>query len=274
MCSLHTYIILKAVIKSNIPMIFRNFVPRLLLMIGGFLLFASIGLNIQLSKTLFGYYRQLNATRLAPLNLSQYPHHEMIDASQPTVLFLGDSRAAAWPFPADLPQFHFINRGIGAQTSAQVQLRYTVHVESLNPDILVLQVGINDLKTIPLFPEHKIGIIEASQQHITTIVDRAIDQDTTVILTTIFPVGEVPLARRFVWSPEVAEAVRTVNRYLHTLASEQIVIFDSYDLLVDESTGLIKPEYAADELHLNQHGYDHLNEALTATLLAVEHNRD
>lgn len=253
---------------------FRNLVPRLLLIVGTFLLFASIGLNIQLFRVVFGYYRQLNATRLTPLNLSQYPHHDMIDTSQPTVLFLGDSRAAAWPFPAELPQFHFINRGIGAQTSAQVQLRYTAHVASLTPDILVLQVGINDLKTIPLFPERKPRIIEASQQHITTIVSRATDQDTTVILTTIFPVGDVPFARRFVWSPEVAEAVRTVNRYLHTLASEQIIIFDSYQLLVDETTGLIKPEYAADELHLNQHGYEQLNEALTATLLAIENTLD
>lgn len=40
----------------------------------------------------------------------------------------------------------------GAQTSAQVVWRFAEHIAPLQPDKIILQVGINDLKTIPLFP--------------------------------------------------------------------------------------------------------------------------
>jgi lysophospholipase L1-like esterase len=45
--------------------------------------------------------------------------------------------------------FSFVNRGINTQTSAQVLGRFDKHVVPLHPNIVIVQVGINDLKTIP-----------------------------------------------------------------------------------------------------------------------------
>lgn len=219
------------------------------------------------------YYNQLNATRLDPLGLDVYPtspeatEAPSAEESPPTVLFFGDSRAVSWPFLTDQPQIQFINRGIGAQTSAQVKLRFAAHVEPLQPEVVVIQVGINDLKTIPLFPHKQQEIIDHCQENIKQMVQQAVDGGATVILTTIFPVGQPPLARRPVWSSAVAEAVVTVNDFLTTLASEQVIIFDSYQLLVGDNDPLINPTYAADLLHLNQAGYDRLNDHLEPLLI-------
>ncbi len=87
----------------------------------------------------------------------------------------------------------------------------------------------------------------------------------TVILTTVFPVGDVPLERRLVWSPKISEAVTAVNRQIQSKASQNVLILDSFTLLVDDR-GLLNPQLATDELHLNEAGYAVLNEALVQLL--------
>jgi hypothetical protein len=157
------------------------------------LLISSI-FNIILYRQGQEYYLQLNETRLDPLGLKAFPIGQARDNladGKPVVVFLGDSRAAAWPAPTQLDGFTFINRGASAQTTAQVLGRFPYHVPSLKPDILVFEVGINDLKTIPLFPERKAAIVADCEANIQTLVDLATQDDMRVILVTIFPLGQI-----------------------------------------------------------------------------------
>jgi lysophospholipase L1-like esterase len=74
----------------------------------------------------------------------------MVDPVRPlTVLFYSDSRAADWP-PPDLPDLLFVNRGVPGQTSTEALRRWTTYGAPLRPDIVVLQVGVNDLTTASL----------------------------------------------------------------------------------------------------------------------------
>ena len=139
------------------------------------------------------------------------------------------------------------------------------HIAPLEPDILIVQVCINDLKTIPLYPEQKEQIIGHCQQQIAEIVAEGKAQGATIILTTIFPVGKIPLNRQIFWSSEVNQAVLAVNHFIETLAGEQVIIFDAFALLVGDD-GDIQPQYAQDELHLNGAGYARLNEELITIL--------
>ncbi|MBZ0288817.1 MAG: SGNH/GDSL hydrolase family protein [Anaerolineae bacterium] len=222
----------------------------------------SLAATIVLFNQARRYYVDLNETRLDPLGLNNNLH----DPTNPTdaavnVLFYGDSRAANWPFPEANGAFAFLNRGIGAQTTTQAWLRFAYHVAPLKPETMLLQVGVNDLKTIPLFPDRKQAIIAACQENIGQIVSAANALGTTVILSTIFPVGDVPLERRPFWSDDVKQAVDEVNEYIRALAGEQVIIFDAYSLLTGED-GLLQARYSQDELHLNAVGYDVLNLAL------------
>jgi lysophospholipase L1-like esterase len=233
------------------------------------LLAGSIGLNVFLFNRGAAYYRQLNETRLDPMNLSYYPTNlpRYTLSGLPLVVFYGDSRAADWPTPDNLEAYEFVNRGIGAQTSAQVLHRFDLHVRSLRPQFMVLQVGINDLKTLPLFPERRDVILYNCQDNIRRIVHEAHQMGAKVILTTVFPVGDVPLERQFFWSEDVAWGIRHVNNYIYTLQSESVIVLDAYDLLAGDD-GLLKPEYRADLLHMNAAGYAVLNDALTEILSA------
>jgi lysophospholipase L1-like esterase len=238
------------------------------------LLLASLILNYYLFRQGRHYYLQLNATRLDPLGLSYYPTdpdaQNSVNPALVRVVFFGDSRAASWPAPPGLDQFEFINQGIGAQTSEQVVLRFDYHVAPLRPQILVVQVGINDLmKTIPLFPERRAVIVARCQENVHQIVSRATELGATVILTTIFPLAEVPLERRPFWSGEVALAIEELNVYIRSLAGENVFVLDAFAILADDS-GLARTAYSRDFLHLNATGYDALNDALAHVLMALQ----
>ncbi len=238
------------------------------------LLLLSLALNGYLFTKARQYYLELNGTRLDPLGLSFYPSEPTAEpkaVGELTAVFFGDSRAAQWPNPNKLGNYHFNNRGIGSQTSVQVAARFQQHVAPLQPDLIIVQMCINDLKTIPLFPQNQQVTIQNCLANIDQVLAEARQIGASVILTTVFPVGDVPLERRIVWSPAIAEAVTAVNDQIQTKASDNVYIFDTFELLVDER-GLLKREYAFDELHLNEAGYAHLNKELIQFLDAQDLN--
>jgi lysophospholipase L1-like esterase len=235
-------------------------------------LVASVAFNALLFAQARNFYLQLNETRLDPLGLRSFStdsgQHDVPAPTKATVVFFGDSRAAQWPFPDQLKGFSFVNRGIPYQTTAQVLGRFDEHIAPLRPHIVVVQVGINDLKTIPLFPERKAAIIANCKANIRQMVARSVASGATVILTTIFPVGSVPLAWKPFWSSDVALAVNDVNNYLYSLKTSNIIIIDTYSLLAEN--GKTQNNYARDMLHLNAKGYEVLNSKLIDILARVK----
>lgn len=236
----------------------RRFIPVILLI----MLVVSAAANWALFSAAQKYYYDLQNTRFSPLGLNAYHDEPSPKSGLPRVVFYGDSRAFQWPAPNN-DQFEFFNRGIGSQTSNQILLRYDEHIAPLKPDILIVQMCINELKTVPIFPNRRKQILNSCQQNTKKLIGYAAESDTTIILTTIFPVGPVPLQRRPFWSADVAQAVDEINTFLAKQASESdhVILFDSYGLLAD-GTGGLDSAYAFDELHLNEAGYNHLNQGL------------
>jgi lysophospholipase L1-like esterase len=239
---------------------------NVLLAVLAVLLLGSVALNVVFFQRGQQYYLLLNAVKLDPIGLDWYTSSNMPpDTSQRRVVFFGDSRAYSWPTIPGLDVYQFVNRGIGNETTAQALERFNAHVAPLNPGIVIVQVGVNDLKTIPLFPEQKASITANCKANIAAIVAKASDLGAQVIVTTIFPLGRVPLERKLFWSSDVAEAVDEVNTYLFSLAGENIVIFDTSVVLADDR-GVVQKAYSQDLLHLTPEGYTALNEKLLPIL--------
>ncbi len=190
-----------------------------LIMLGGSYFF-----NFLLYSQIKKYYFELNQTRLDPLGLSYYPvNSKEVTSTHPfRVVFFGDSRAASWT-PPNINGYEFINRGISSQTSVQTIKRFSYHVRPLKPNVVVVQVGINDLKTVALFPEHRKLIVANCQTNIKQIVEESRNLGAVVIITTIFPVGNVPLARKPFWSDEIDQTVKETNAYIATLADDKTI---------------------------------------------------
>lgn len=228
------------------------------------LLATSLTANAWLYQRADQYYHELNRLRLDPLDLQSFSRAETAN-DKPTVVFIGDSRAAEWPAPTALPHLRFMNRGIGGQTSAQVIGRFDAHVTPLQPKIIIIQVGINDLKTIPLFSQDTEQIITDCKAHLAQLIEEARRSGATVIITTIIPPGRISLTRQLYWSDVIAPAVEEVNRYIKGLAQPGVVVFDTATILADPH-GQTRDEYRRDSIHLNTAGYAALNQALVPIL--------
>jgi lysophospholipase L1-like esterase len=232
------------------------------------LLLISVGINIILYQQANKYYLQLNQTRLDPLNLSHFPTEKPQNLGQNQnrlVVFFGDSRAAAWTAPTQISNFTFANRGIIGETTAQVLGRLPDHVLPLKPDIVVLQVGINDLKTIPIFPDQTAAIAAQCKANIEQIVEMLTKNNIRVVITTIFPLGALPIERRLFWSDAVEPAVNDANQFILTLARNNVKVFDT-SLVLSDRKGIVKPIYSRDFVHLNKAGYEALNRELSQIL--------
>jgi lysophospholipase L1-like esterase len=220
--------------------------------------------NLLLVRAAFEYFKTNSAVRLDPLGLKVYASERAHPpAGHPLLVFFGDSRALMWGRPA-AAGYAVVNRGIGFQTTAQVLARVDRDVVDLHPDVVVLEAGVNDLKAIADFPERRAEIVADCEANIRRIVDACRHAGATVVLTSVFELGDVSLWKRPFWSNDVAAAVNEVNAYLPTLASDGVLVYDA-NVALDDGHGHVRRPYQFDYLHLSPEGYA----ALTPGLLSL-----
>ena len=212
------------------------------------------------------YYGEMLSVRLDPfgegrVSLARRPATE----AGTELLLLGDSRAFSWPRPSAVAKDRFRNLGLNSQTTAQILGRVHSDPDSTEAEVVVLQAGINDLKSIALFPERGEEIVSGCKTNLRSILAHCADQSDVVIITTIFPVGTPSVARRPVWSADIAKAVEEVNDFIATLASEKVLVLDAHALL-EAKDGKLSRRLSKDALHLNRSGYEILNRELVSIL--------
>lgn len=230
----------------------------------GVALVAALAATALLGHTARAYYAELQATRLHPLGLD-FLEPVAPAGPGPLVAALGDSRVADWA-PVQLPPgVRVANLGLDTQTTAQVLLRWEAHVAPLQPDLVVIQAGINDLKAVALFPELHDEIVDDCVSHLEALVARARELGAAVVLTTVIPPGPIPLWRRPVWSADVHRAVATVNRRLLALSVPGLTVVDLDEVLCDDA-GRLLDDHARDDLHLTPVAYRRLDQALAPVL--------
>jgi glycosyltransferase involved in cell wall biosynthesis/lysophospholipase L1-like esterase len=242
--------------------------PRLSLVLTVALV-ASLAMNAILVASVIKYFKSATAIRLDPAGLDVYAADRVNEpAGGPLVIFFGDSRALMWPEPAAATGYRMLNHGIGYQTTEQILMRVDDDVVRLRPTVVVLEAGVNDLKAIAEFPARRAQIVADCEANLERIVDRCRRAGATVVLVTVFDIGDVSLWRRPLWSADVAAAVRDVNAYLPKLAGDHVVLFEAAPVL-DDDKGTIQKDYQLDYLHLSAAGYSALNRKLLPLLSAL-----
>jgi len=177
----------------------------------------------------------------------------------PAVLLIGDSRVSQWSrFP---PLDNTFIYGFSGFTSEQVKLSLKeVHIPS-SVGIVIIQVGINDLKAIGLLEEKSTLIQQRVFANIVEISKNFLGKDIEVYVTTIIPAKkEVSFPRSLIWSDAIDESVELVNQQLRNLEVEGVNVIDAAELF-DSQDQLYK-----DTLHFNKHGYKKLNQLINAKI--------
>jgi lysophospholipase L1-like esterase len=158
----------------------------------------------------------------------------LMQGEPPDIVFIGDSITRNWITidPSFFAQGRRADRGISAQTSAQMLLRFTRDAIAMRPKVIHLMAGTNDIAANPG------GLaIESYKANITAMADLARANGITLVI------GAIPPADRFPWRPAMqpAEDIRMLNRWLADFASARGLAF------IDYHTALATPEGAARE---------------------------
>ncbi|HEW99036.1 MAG: hypothetical protein DRR16_21795 [Candidatus Parabeggiatoa sp. nov. 3] len=233
-------------------------------------LIISITLNAVLFYTAKKYYTRAKMSEVFPNHEAYFKkaNAALPQKTQKRVILFGNSRIQEWTQPPQLKGFELINRGIGGETTAQNRLRFQQDVLALNPDIVILQLGANDLTALGVQPQWYKAITQHCQNNIKFIVDSLLAQRIEVIFLTLIPPTKPDLARRLVWHHKIYQAVEDINQYWNQLPpTKHLHIVDTSKILKDEN-GRWHPNVNRDTLHLTQKGYQYLNQALTPILKA------
>lgn len=236
----------------------------------GLLLAIALLANLWLLQRTRHYARLFHIARLDPLNIGAHPTMLPADQTRSSpavrrVVLFGDSRARQWTTPPQNEQYVFFNRGADGQTSAQALYRFSYHVPPLKPDIVVIQVGANDLMAVSLLRGDREEIIADCQANIVAIVEQSRAAGARVVLTTIFPLGGLPFEQQLLGVAAVPAAITEVNAFIRGLAADDLIVFDAATLLSD-ADGRLPAEYQADFLHVNARAYALLNNELLQIL--------
>ncbi len=164
------------------------------------------------------------------------------------VVFMGNSITEFWK-ERDSIFFEgkpYIDRGISGQTTPQMLVRFKEDVINLQPKLVVILAGINDIaeNTGPIALENVFG-------NIVSMAVLAKANNIKVVLSSVLP------ANHFPWRPEIAPAEKVIqlNDMIKAYANKNNIVYvDYYSAMVDEKKGL-KTELTYDGVHPTTAGY-------------------
>ena len=186
-------------------------------------------------------------------NLFQYQDENRLvglpEKGKQRVVFMGDSITEEWSnlYPGYFDTKGYINRGIGGQTTPQMLIRFKPDVIDLEPDIVVILAGTNDIagntgpSNVKMITDNIFSMTELARAH-----------QIKVVLSSILPVFEYEWAKEI---KDVPATIDSVNDELKKYVNDHgLVYLDYFSPMVDQRKGLNK-DYTYDGVHPNQDGY-------------------
>lgn len=184
--------------------------------------------------------------------LGRYREDNARLASSPSgegrVVFYGDSITDAWAghFDTMFPDKPYIGRGISGQTTPQMLVRFRQDVIALEPVVVVILAGTNDIagntgpSTRAMIADNLISMVELARAN-----------GIRVVLSSVLPAYDYP------WRPglEPAAKIAALNAWMKDYASQNDVVYlDYHSAMADARQGL-PAALSSDGVHPNEAGY-------------------
>ncbi len=173
------------------------------------------------------------------------------------VVWMGDSITDLWQQPrygSFFPGKPYVNRGISGQTTPQMLVRFRRDVVELNPKVVVILAGTNDIagNTGPMTNED----IEAN---LASMSELAQAHGIRVVLASILPVSfyhhrpDDPRPPQTTMRPMTR--ILALNEWLKRYAASHGHIYLDYFSAMADASGLLREDLSSDDLHPNAKGY-------------------
>jgi lysophospholipase L1-like esterase len=177
-------------------------------------------------------------------------------AGESRVVFMGDSITDIWQqerfgfFVATRP---YVDRGISGQTTPQMLVRFRPDVLDLQPKVVVILAGTNDIagNTGPMTNEDV-------ERNLSSMAELAKAHGIRVVLASITPTsGYHPPANG--GAPQTTQRpmarIKAINEWMQKYAADNGHVYLDYFTPMLDSTGVMKADLTGDDLHPNAAGY-------------------
>lgn len=141
----------------------------------------------------------------------------------------------------------YIGRGISGQTSYQFLVRFREDVLNLEPKVVVINAGTNDIAQ-----NNHVYSLERTLGNIMSMCELARQHRIKVILTTVLPCAG------FRWNPSIKDApqkIMELNAALERYARKNGLGWIDYWTALADAEGGLKGEYTTDGCHPTVEGY-------------------
>lgn len=218
----------------------------------------SIGLNLGLLSKVISDYTRYKINKVVGADDGDILLVSPRD-SRNVAFLLGDSRVLQWsPLPNSVG-LHFVNAGVGGETTRELVRRVRGFRWPENVHLVVLASGINDVTAIALAPHLKEQIVNNALINIHQIIRLIKQNDIDVLLLGIVAPARPELLRRLVWDGKIYSDIREVNRQLESIAGKERISFINPNLTMTDPEGILQARFSIDTLHFSQSAYQHLN---------------
>lgn len=184
------------------------------------------------------------------------------------VVFFGDSITDNWDaegFGGFFLGRPYVNRGIGGQTTSQMLLRFRQDVLDLDPAVVVILAGTNDVGG-------NAGPVDDAtiQANLKSMADLAAYNGIQVVLSSILPVSDGKKradGTTYVWTEGRPNArLRGLNEWLKSYTSANAFTYLDYATPMTAADGTLRSDLTDDGLHPNAAGYAVMNPLVEAAI--------
>ncbi len=163
------------------------------------------------------------------------------------VVFIGDSITEGWKLYKSFPGKPYVNRGISGQTSAQILLRFRQDAIDLDPKVVVILAGTNDLaeNTGP-------ATLPQIEGNLTSMAELARANHIGVVLCSVLP------SVHYWWHPQLpnpAARIVALNQWLEAYSARARYVYVNYYAAMKDAAGGLPHDLSADGVHPSAAGY-------------------
>src|SRR6516162_5798517 len=167
------------------------------------------------------------------------------------VIFMGDSITDMWALPkfgGFFPGKPYVDRGISGQTTPQMLIRFRPDVIALQPKVVVILAGTNDISgnTGP-------STLEMTEDNLASMTELAQANGIKVVLSSVMPTCDY-IQKQSDRRPN--SKIIELNKWIKDYAEKHNAIYLDYFTAMLDDQGALKKELTYDGLHPNDAGYE------------------
>ncbi len=173
---------------------------------------------------------------------------EAIPGDSKRVVFLGNSIFENW-VKIDPEYFtgHYVNRGISGQTTSQMLIRFRADVIDLEPIVVVILAGTNDIAG-----NKGPSTLKMIMDNLKSMTEIAKCNNVNVLICSVLPAYDYPWRK----GKEPNIKIPKLNKMIREYATKAKVTYvDLFSAMVNDQNGM-KKELTLDGVHPNAAGYD------------------